>query len=76
MVRIADFEKIDDIFLTVKTGAIYREVIEAAEKILIEKALEKTSGNQLTASKLLGLNRNTMRTKIRKLNIDTNQFKT
>jgi DNA-binding protein Fis len=45
------------------------------EKSLIEKALEYTFGNQITAAKLLGINRNTIRTKIKKLNINVERFK-
>ena len=66
---------IEEYFITLKQGAIYRSVISDTEKILIEKALEHSFGNQITASKILGLNRNTLRTKIKKLNIDMGKFK-
>ena len=68
-------EKIEEYFKTYKNGEIYRHVIGDLEKILIEKALEHSFGNQLTASKILGLNRNTLRTKIRKLNIQLAHFR-
>ena len=58
-----------------KKGDLYRSVIEAIEKPLIEHILEATEGNQLKAARLLGINRNTMRTKIRRFSIDTNQWK-
>ena len=67
-------EKIEECFQTYKNGEIYRHLIGDLEKILIEKALEHSLGNQLTASRMLGLNRNTLRTKIRKLNIDLNLY--
>jgi len=66
---------IDNSFITVKKGEIYRVVVGGIEKALIEKALEYTSGNQITAARLLGINRNTIRSKIRKLNISINRFK-
>ncbi len=58
-----------------KFGRIYREIIDQTEKTLIEKALEKSAGNQIGASRFLGLNRNTLRTKIRKLNIKMEEFR-
>ena len=45
------------------------------EKPLIEHVLERTEGNQLKAAKILGMNRNTMRAKIKKLGIDPDQWK-
>jgi two-component system nitrogen regulation response regulator GlnG len=48
------------------SGVIYRHFVESLEKQLIEKALDYTRGNQLKAAKILGINRNTMRSKIRK----------
>jgi len=66
---------IDSSFLTIQKGEIYKAVIGDMEKLLIEKALEYTSGNQITAARLLGINRNTIRTKIKKLNIKIEKFK-
>ena len=40
------------------------------EKPLIEETLKATRGNQLRAAELLGLNRNTLRKKIRDLEIN------
>ena len=66
---------IDNFFITLKKGEIYRVVVGGIEKSLIEKALEYTSGNQITAARLLGINRNTIRSKIKKLSININRFK-
>ena len=66
---------IENSFITIQKGEIYKAVIGDIEKSLIEKALEHTSGNQITAARLLGINRNTIRTKIKKLNINVERFK-
>jgi two-component system, NtrC family, nitrogen regulation response regulator GlnG len=58
-----------------KNSTIYKTVIGNTEKVLIENALEKTGGNQILAARFLGLNRNTIRSKIKKLNIDMEKFK-
>ena len=60
---------IDDAFMMLSNGQIYKSVIGDTERILIERALERTGGNQIMAARLLGLNRNTLRAKIRKLGI-------
>jgi DNA-binding protein Fis len=54
---------------------VYKTVLGKVEKALIEAALDRTFGNQLKAAKLLGLNRNTLRTKIRKLDVNVNKWK-
>ncbi len=48
----------------------YDEVIDQIEKILIYAVLKKFKGNQVKTSKFLGINRNTLRAKIEKLNIN------
>jgi two-component system nitrogen regulation response regulator GlnG len=58
-----------------KRHGLYHNAIETTEKPLIEKTLEETSGNQLKAAKVLGINRNTLRSKIRKLGIEVNKWK-
>ena len=47
-------------------GRILREV----ERPLIVRVLEATRGNQIKAAALLGVNRNTLRKKIRELDIE------
>ena len=48
---------------------LYDSVISEVEKALIKIVLNETGGNQLKASKTLGINRNTLRTKIREYRI-------
>jgi two-component system nitrogen regulation response regulator GlnG len=50
-------------------GDIYSLVIQRVEKPLITLVLRKTEGNQVRAASLLGINRNTLRKKIRELGI-------
>jgi two-component system nitrogen regulation response regulator GlnG len=49
---------------------IHSPVIRDIEKPLIERALELTNGNQIRAAEILGVNRNTLRKKIRELRIE------
>jgi len=58
-----------------KKGILYKSVLEAVEKPLLEQTLERCEGNQLKAARILGINRNTMRTKIKKLGIDVSRWK-
>jgi len=58
-----------------KKGILYKSVLEAVEKPLLEQTLERCEGNQLKAARILGINRNTMRAKVKKLNIDISQWK-
>jgi two-component system nitrogen regulation response regulator GlnG len=51
-------------------SGLYDRVVREVERPLIELSLSATKGNQLRAAKLLGLNRNTLRKKIRELEID------
>ncbi|HSM41234.1 MAG TPA: helix-turn-helix domain-containing protein, partial [Afifellaceae bacterium] len=48
---------------------LYHRVLREVELPLISGALAATRGNQIRASELLGLNRNTLRKKIRDLDI-------
>ena len=51
-------------------NGLYDRVLREVERPLIELSLEATRGNQLRAADLLGINRNTLRKKIRELGID------
>lgn len=44
--------------------SLYSNVVESIEKMLIQEVLATTTGNQVKAAKLLGINRTTLRKKI------------
>ena len=48
---------------------LYHRILRELEQPLISAALAATRGNQIKAAELLGLNRNTLRKKIRDLDI-------
>jgi two-component system nitrogen regulation response regulator GlnG len=48
---------------------LYDRVLREIERPLISLSLEATRGNQIRAAEMLGLNRNTLRKKIRELDI-------
>jgi Fis family transcriptional regulator len=48
-----------------KPHAIYDMVIHCVERPMIESVLEMAEGNQSRAAEILGLNRNTLRKKMR-----------
>ncbi len=56
------------------SGTVYGQALAAFERPLIEHALGETSGNQLRAAKLLGINRNTLRKRIADLGIEPDRF--
>jgi len=55
-------------------GTLYHNALAAFEKPLFEHALRQTSGNQLRAAELLGINRNTLRKRLDDLQIDPEGF--
>jgi two-component system, NtrC family, nitrogen regulation response regulator GlnG len=63
-----------DYFATHRGGlppaGLYDRVLREIERPLIQLTLGATRGNQLKAAQLLGLNRNTLRKKIRELDIE------
>lgn len=54
---------------SLETFNLYETVIPEVEKALIIMVMKETRGNQIRAARLLGINRNTLRSKIRKFKI-------
>ncbi len=54
---------------TLPAAGLYGRVLKEVERPLIMQTLQVTRGNQVKASEVLGLNRNTLRKKIRELGI-------
>ena len=50
-------------------AGLYQRVLKEIERPLIQISLAATRGNQIKAAALLGLNRNTLRKKIKELDI-------
>lgn len=50
-------------------SGLYDRVMTEVEKVLIKKTLAHVEGVQVKASRVLGINRNTLRKKIKELNI-------
>jgi two-component system nitrogen regulation response regulator GlnG len=54
-------------------GEIYHIILSEIERFLLQVILDETDGNQLRTADLLGINRNTLRKKIRTLGIEVRQ---
>ena len=54
-------------------SGLHGRILAEVERPLILATLHHTSGNQIKAAAVLGVNRNTLRKKIRELNISTNR---
>jgi len=76
----ADAEEFDRLLSTVlpivvrdsaaaESGRLYRSVLARVETPLLRHALELSAGNQLKAARLLGINRNTLRKRLRLLGL-------
>jgi two-component system NtrC family response regulator len=74
--RAVDADSLDGLFSRVIEAAepgdtgLYEAIIPPLESALIRHALEQTAGHQGRAAELLGLHRNTLRKKIRRLGLD------
>lgn len=85
IVRKASFSKDDllssrfldltDILIKYRSGEVYKALLAEVEKPLIESALKRTEGNKIRAARILGINRNTLDAKMKKLGIDVDRFK-
>lgn len=66
---------LDDTFIASHSKQLYHAVIDRIEKALIERVLERTYGNKYRTARILGINRNTLHAKIKKLGIHSAQWK-
>jgi transcriptional regulator with PAS, ATPase and Fis domain len=55
-----------DSFLQNTSPHIHKDAVSLFEHLLVMKALEMTEGNQVLAAKMLGISRNTLRSKLEK----------
>lgn len=67
--------ELEDSLYDLKKGVLFKSVLEVIEKPIIERVLERTEGNQFKAARILGINRNTIRAKIKKLGINPEKYK-
>lgn len=56
------------------TDSLYADTIRLVERQLLSQVLSKTNGNQLQAANILGISRVTLRSKLRALGIDAQDF--
>ena len=52
-----------------ENGRLYRSIMARVERPLLRQTLELAGGNQLKAARLLGINRNTLRKRLRILGL-------
>ncbi len=64
-----EISELNELFFSEHEGRAYRFLIESVEKPLLKRVLDLTAGNQLKASRILGINRNTLRAKLRRLGL-------
>jgi DNA-binding NtrC family response regulator len=55
--------------MSTRPGRVYQDVLAMLERPLLVHVLALTGGNQLRASRLLGVNRNTLRKRCRELSL-------
>jgi DNA-binding protein Fis len=54
---------------TLEEGDLYEQVISRVEKPMFELVMEAVKGNQVRAAMVLGINRNTLRERLRKYDL-------
>ena len=64
-------EPLFDNIVSRNRGTVYENVNMGLEKALIQMAMEKSSNNQVLASKILGISRNTLRDRLERYRINT-----
>ncbi len=69
----SDLSALVESALTERPGEAHQVVIDAVERVLLARALQRTHGHQAKASELLGLNRTTLRTRLRGLGMSVDK---
>jgi len=67
-------KRIDPLFADIQRfwgTSLHANLLEKVERFLIQKALAETKGNQVQAARLLGISRNTLRSRIEKYRLPT-----
>jgi two-component system nitrogen regulation response regulator GlnG len=64
-----DLQRLLDALLPGADGHLYEKVLEVVDRIVLERVLHHTRGNQSQASELLGLHRSTLRLKLKSLGL-------
>lgn len=67
-------KELEDFFTSHNEKELYEFILAAVERPLIESVLNRTVGNQLKAAEILGINRNTLHSKIKKLGIEVRRW--
>jgi DNA-binding NtrC family response regulator len=62
--RLADVRELVRALIHAGSGDLYRRVIQAVDRVVVDAALEHVQGNQVNASELLGISRTTLRAKL------------
>jgi two-component system, NtrC family, nitrogen regulation response regulator GlnG len=68
-----DLEETIEAALASAPGRVYQTVLDAVDRVLLARALRQTQGHQAKASELLGLNRATLRTRLRGLGMSVDK---
>ena len=69
----SNLEKYFEDLANTQPGLIYDMVLSAVEKPMLEVVMRHAGGNQLRASAMLGINRNTLRKKLTTYGLLNNQ---
>ncbi|PKK91466.1 MAG: hypothetical protein CVV64_06845 [Candidatus Wallbacteria bacterium HGW-Wallbacteria-1] len=56
-----------------ESGTIFDQVTATVESAMVETVMKKTQGNQVKAASVLGINRHTLRSKLKKYNLETDR---
>jgi two-component system nitrogen regulation response regulator GlnG len=65
-----DFRRLFERLLGRGEPKLYQMLVRRLDRLVLELALERTAGNQVRASRMLGITRNTLRAKLKSLAMD------